>query len=172
MEFLDEQGVQPCGHKARERGVLIKIFASCQSSEIPTEYCFSVNGVSNDKNTGLMKFKSLRQMTETQKKDFVDPSKLCCSNKTIEKPCTLPPDYSWSKKRRICLVRGRVGDRMAWRYIMLVDDKKTIQTFQQQLQAGRLQLTDVDNYSKILASGWGEVPPKDVEEKINEEYPN
>ena len=37
MEFLDEQGVQPCGHKAREKGMIIKVFTSCKS-EIPTEY--------------------------------------------------------------------------------------------------------------------------------------
>ena len=42
MEFLDEQGVQPCGHKARERGMLIKMFASCKSNEIPTVFRYSV----------------------------------------------------------------------------------------------------------------------------------
>ena len=174
MRFLDEQGVQPCGHKAREKGILIKVFASCQSTEIPTEIYFSVSVLHNDRNTGVMKIKkqSSRKLTETQKTDFVDPSLLCCSSKTIEKPCTLPPDYTWSKKRRVHLIRGKVGDRIAWGYIMLTDDELTIQTFQQQLQAGRLQLTDVDNYSKLLASGLGELPPKDIEEKINEEYPN
>ena len=38
MEFLDELGVQPCGHKAREKGILIKVCASCKSNEVPTTY--------------------------------------------------------------------------------------------------------------------------------------
>ena len=56
MEFLDEQGVQPCGHKAREKGMIIKVYTSCQSYEIPTEYRYSVSGAFNDKNTGVMSF--------------------------------------------------------------------------------------------------------------------
>ena len=171
MEFLDEQGVQPCGHKAREKGILIKVFSSCKSNEIPTEYCFSVNSISNDKNTGMMEIMSLRQLTETQKTDFVDPSLLRCSSKTIDKPCTLQPDYTWSKKRRVRLVSGRMCDQIVWYYILLIDDEHTIQTYQQQMQAGRLQLTDLDNYSETLASGWGQFPPKDIEQKIKERYP-
>ena len=46
MEFLDEQGVQPCGHKAKEKGVLIKVYASCGPTQIPTQHQFSVNGAS------------------------------------------------------------------------------------------------------------------------------
>ena len=56
MELLDEQGVQPCGHKARERGMIIKVFASCRSNETPTKYCFSVSGTDNKKGTGMMSF--------------------------------------------------------------------------------------------------------------------
>ena len=48
MEFLDEQGVQPCGHKAREKGMVIKVLTSCKSNEIPTEYRYSMGGVSNN----------------------------------------------------------------------------------------------------------------------------
>ena len=114
---------------------------------------------------------SLRQLTETQKTDFVDPSLLRCSSKTIDKPCTLQPDYTWSKKRRVRLVSGRMCDQIVWYYILLIDDEHTIQTYQQQMQAGRLQLTDLDNYSETLASGWGQFPPKDIEQKIKERYP-
>ena len=52
MEFLDEQGVQPCGHKAREKGMIIKVITSCKSNEIPTEYRYSVDGIHNDEDTG------------------------------------------------------------------------------------------------------------------------
>ena len=59
MEFLDEQGVQPCGHKAREKGILIKVYTSCRSS---TEYCYSVSGVDSDKNTGMLSYYLQKQL--------------------------------------------------------------------------------------------------------------
>ena len=53
MEFFDDRGMEPCGHKAREKGMIIKVYASCKSNEIPTEYCYSVNSAVNE-NTGEM----------------------------------------------------------------------------------------------------------------------
>ena len=98
MEFLDEQGVQPCGHKAREKGIIIKMLASCKPNQIPTEYCYLVSGVDNDKNTGERGFWTDKQLLETQTTYTTDSSKLCCSNKTITEPCTLQPGYTWRKK--------------------------------------------------------------------------
>ena len=99
MEFLDEQGVEPCGHKAREKGMIIKVLTSCKSNEIPTEYCYSVSGAGNDKNTGVMSFSLLKQLITTQTTDGIDFSLLRCNNKTIDEPCTLRPGYTWSKFR-------------------------------------------------------------------------
>ena len=98
MEFLDEQGVQPCGHKAREKGMVIKIFASCQSNEIPTEYCFSLSGVSNNSNTGIMRFNMSELISKRQKKDYIDSSKLYCKGTTISEPFTLPQGCTWREK--------------------------------------------------------------------------
>ena len=93
MEFLDKQGVQPCGHKAREKGMLIKVYASCKSNEIPTKYCFSKWGM---KNKGiLLSFLIPEKILETQTTDAIDPSFLICTNKSIDEPCTLPPDLTW-----------------------------------------------------------------------------
>ena len=97
MEFLDEQGVQPCGHKAREKGMLIKVFASCKSKQIPTEYHFSVSGVFNEKNTGEMGFWLSEQLLKTQKTDYIEPSFIHCSGKTITEPCTLKSSYTWKR---------------------------------------------------------------------------
>ena len=97
MEFLDEQGVQPCGHKAREKGMVVKVLTSCKSSEIPTEYCFSVSGIGNDKNTGMMGFWRSKQLLETQTTDRIDSSFLNCSSETIDEPCTLPAGHTWRR---------------------------------------------------------------------------
>ena len=55
MEFLDEQGVQPCGHKAREKGILVKMLASCRSNETATEYQYIIDGAINER-SGEMSF--------------------------------------------------------------------------------------------------------------------
>ena len=97
MEFLDEQGVQPCGHKAREMGILIKVFVSCKSTEIPTEYRFFVDGMGNDKNTGVMVYWKLEPFLKTQTTGRIDSSELCCNSQTIDEPCTLPPGLTWRR---------------------------------------------------------------------------
>jgi hypothetical protein len=95
MEFLDEQGVQPCGHKAREKGMIIKVFTSCKSKEIPTEYCYPVDGMYNEENTGGMSSWIAKQLLETQTTIDIDSSELNCQSETINEPCTLPPGLTW-----------------------------------------------------------------------------
>ena len=95
MELLDEQGVQPCGHKAREKGMIIKVFASCKSNEIPTEYSYPVSGMLNDISTGEMEFWISKQLLESQTIDTFNSSFLHCKSKTIDEPCTLPPGLTW-----------------------------------------------------------------------------
>ena len=95
MEFLDEQGVQPCGHKAREKGMIIKVLASCKSKEIPTEYCHCVSGMINDKSTAAMTFMMSKQLSETQTTAYIDSSHIKCNSRSIDEPCTLPPGLIW-----------------------------------------------------------------------------
>ena len=97
MEFLDEHGVQPCGHKAREKGMVIKVFSSCKSNEIPTEYRYSVDGIHNDEVTGGMISWINNQLLATQTTVIIDSSHLNCDNKTIDDPCTLPPGFTWRR---------------------------------------------------------------------------
>ena len=175
MEFLDEQGVQPCGHKAREKGMIIKVFTSCQSYEIPTEYRYSVNGVDNDKNTRQISFWHRKQLLTTQKTDSIDCSELRCSSKTIDEPCTLQPHYTWKnvgEGKRLHLVRGEDQGRPAWHYLLIEDVIDIQSNFEAHfaegnMYAGSIKLT---NYGKILASGFGENPPNEITDKINEEY--
>ena len=96
MKFLDEQGVEPCGHKAREKGMLIKVLASCKSYEIPTEYRYSVSGAVNE-NTGEMSFWIAKKLSESQTTVSIDSSHIHCSNKNIHEHCTLQPGKLWTK---------------------------------------------------------------------------
>jgi hypothetical protein len=96
MEFLNEQGVQPCGHKAREKGMIIKVFASCKSHQIPMEYRHTVDGLYNEVSTGGMSSWIAKQLLETQTTDYIDSSELNCQSWTINEPCTLPPGLAWT----------------------------------------------------------------------------
>jgi hypothetical protein len=110
MEFLDEQGVQPCGHKAREKGMVIKVFASCKSNEIPTEYRNTVDGMDNEVSTGDMSFWTTKQLLESQTTYHIDSSKLNCQSETINEPCTLPPGVTWRRMEESPVsVVGRVS---------------------------------------------------------------
>ena len=171
MEFLDEQGVQPCGHKAREKGILIKVFTSCKSNKIPTEYNFSMSGMMNDKNTGTMTFWRLKQLLVAQTTDSINSSLIRCSQKTIMEPCTLKPGLTWRKKAsKVYLVRGKNQGRSLWHYVLLVDDQDTIDEFLEKItKSGSLNVTD---YGQVLQSGWGKDPPNDLAEGMEEEYNN
>ena len=116
MEFLDEQGVQPCGHKAKEKGMIIKILASCKSKEIPTKYCHCVNGIRNDKSTGVVTFKMSKQLSETQTTACIDSSHIKCDSRSIDEPCTLLPlGLTWrrSKRKSSVSVERRVSESMS-----------------------------------------------------------
>jgi hypothetical protein len=114
MEFLDEQGVQPCGHKAREKGLVIKILASCKSKEIPTEYSYCVSGMSNDTSTGAVIFMRSKQLSEAQTTACIDSSHINCDSRSIDEPCTLSPGLTWRtleemKRKSSVSVEGRVS---------------------------------------------------------------
>lgn len=44
-KILDNFGIPPCEHGAREQGVLIKVFASCEADQEAVEPCYSVEGM-------------------------------------------------------------------------------------------------------------------------------
>ena len=116
MEFLDEQGVQPCGHKAREKGMIIKILASCKSEEIPTEYCHCMSGMRNDKSTETVTFKMTKQLLETQTTACIDSSHINCDSRSIDELCTLPPGLTWrglEKMKRKSSVSVRERESMS-----------------------------------------------------------
>ena len=96
MEFLDEQGVQPCGHKAREKGMIIKVFASCKSNEVPTEYHYTVHGICSKTRFGMIGFYPYKKLEE-QTTDRLNSSLLNCDSNSIYSPCTLPPGITWSE---------------------------------------------------------------------------
>ena len=170
MEFLDEQGVQPCGHSATKNGIYLKVYASCKSYEKAANLCFAIRGVVNDKNTCSLGLNMMTSLQPTQHSCGYDFTKYRCKENDREEPCTFPSDYTWHKRsqsQRVYLVRGKDRGRPAWHYVLLVDDDKTIDRFHETVSAGNV---DVADYGQVLKSGWGEDPPAHVKEWIEKTY--
>ncbi|PHR94681.1 MAG: hypothetical protein COA78_31840 [Blastopirellula sp.] len=78
---------------------------------------------------------------------------------------------SWTERinaklgERLHLVRGKDQGRQAWYYVLV--DRLKMNIFLAMIHQGSLNLED---YGKILYSGWGENPPEHIVSKIKEEY--
>ncbi|APR98296.1 hypothetical protein [Wolbachia endosymbiont of Folsomia candida] len=70
-----------------------------------------------------------------------------------------------SRSDLIYLVRGKDRGKSAWHYVLV--DKEKREMFLAKSRTGSM---DVADYGEILYSGWGEDPPQDIVDKINEEF--
>ena len=111
-EFLDKQGVQPCGHSARDKGILIKLNASCRADEVAQSLYYCTRLWQNDKNTREL-YNKPSKAEDPQHNTWLMSTHIRCDNETIEQPCTLPLDLTWQKKlandearKRVSIVRG------------------------------------------------------------------
>ncbi len=176
--YLDEQGVRACGHSAAEKGILLKVFASCRPSEEANSLAFSVGGMVNYKNTGCLGHwvynKELHESQHTLGFDFTE---LFCDKTPLE-PCTCTsPKYTWMKRyqglRKLqYVVRGKDGDRPSWHYVVLKDDEELIRDFIKKTQgenAGK-ETINVADYGEVLKSGWGKDPPQEVADELEKYY--
>ncbi|QOD38258.1 hypothetical protein [Candidatus Wolbachia massiliensis] len=70
-----------------------------------------------------------------------------------------------SRSDLIYLVRGKDRGKSAWHYVLV--DKEKREMFLAKSRTGSM---DVADYGEILYSGWGEDPPQEIVDKINEEF--
>ncbi len=166
MSFLDEHGVGPCGHTAKEKGILVKVLASCLANEVPAELAFSTRCAKNDKNTGtvLYDFRSRgKEIRDGQHTSGLDFTAVQCKSK-IDEPCTRIPGLTW-KGGKIIKVTGEAKGRPVWHYVLV--DEETIKEFFDKMKEGNF---DVADYGQVLKSGWGQEPPEEVQEWIKEHF--
>ena len=176
VQFLDDKDVRPCGHSAKEKGILLKMFASCKTNEVAHKFAYSIRGTHTDKNSGAFSGgPSGKEVGTAQHVQILDATGISCENKGIKAECALSPGDTWQKwsmKQRIFLVRGSDKGRLAWHYLLLVDDDDIIDQFKEQTQgtnAGKNTL-NCNNYGQVLKSGWGQEPPNDVKEWMEKNY--
>jgi len=175
-EYLGEQGIKPCGHSVHEKGLLLKIYASCKPGETAATPCFSVRGATNDKNTGCFRYNLGKELRDTQHSYGFDFTEVTCEQKEIDKPCTLPPETgTWLMRiqgTRLVFVNGNDHGRRAWHYVILVDDEDIIKEFKEKTQgenAGKFTM-NLTKYGQVVKSGWGEYPPNDVKDEMEKKY--
>ena len=148
------------------------MFASCRSNQVPYRLLYSIRGCANDKNNGNFFIRPNGfEVVQAQFITSITSTYISCENKSITEQCTQKPGCTWHKRSasdRIFKVRGEDHGRPAWHYVLLVDDQDTIDKFKALTQgenAGKNTL-NVSDYGQVLKSGWGEEPPNDVKEWI------
>ena len=173
MEFMDEQGVGPCGHVAKEKGILVELYASCLSFETSVEMAFSAHCAKNDKNTGTLSFglpaslSCAQQIHECQHPSGINSTQVGCKNK-IDEPCTMAPGSTWqrwSAGTRVWLVTSNDNIQPEWSYVLFVDDEQTMCSL-----INKKIAENIEDCGQVLKSGWGEEPPSEVIEWIEKNY--
>ena len=66
---------------------------------------------------------------------------------------------------QVYLVRGKDHERQAWHYVLV--EKLKLSLFLKKIDGKSI---DLEDYGKVLYSGWGEDPPEAIVKKIEDEY--
>ena len=70
-KFLDEEGVKPCEHSAREKGILLKVYASCQAGQDSVELAHTTRAMKLGEN-GYVECYYKRKLSAKQRAFGVD----------------------------------------------------------------------------------------------------
>ena len=163
---LDEMNVPSCGHHTREHGLLFQINTSCQPNEEATALCYNNEAVEYSEADKAVLVKANKTLTSGQKIMYTDFRNIRCG-KPANESCEADSDCIWNdhlniKYHLVYLVHGEDRGRPAWHYV-LVDEEK-LDDFKAKVATGNINTAD---YGRVLKSGWGEDPPKDIVRKID-----
>ena len=158
VKKLDEIGVPSCGHHTRESGILLKIFASCKENEESKFMAYPKEAMKDGKYFA-------KKLSSGQTSTYGDFRVIRCSKADL--PCEI--NSTWNDRFNafpfVYLVRGKDRGKEAWHYVLIDKDKQ--ESFKSQVASGNL---DLSKYGKILYSGWGKDPPKDLVRRIDLKY--
>ena len=163
---MDSLQIAPCGHRARENGAMVKVFASCQPGQEAAEPCYSIEAVKAMEDGSIVV--SAKELT--QQKSMFDSTRLVCC-RAPDSPCpqTTFQHLTWEnavdKSWNVQLIKRRERHRDMWYFLLLHrpgDDY--LQQFQSQLRRDpkSQQLSD---WGYVLESGEGD-PPQQVKDKV------
>ena len=170
---LDSLGISPCGHRAREQGVLIKVYASCKSDQKAAEPCFSIEGiVVND--SGSLSYFLNKKVNETQTTYGTDFTKLTCCRGPDESCRSEKALKNWTWEEaidrglgsRAYIVRGKERGQQAWHFVLLSNNSEEYnERFLEKVESGNI---DAAKWGYIIESGLGKDPPDSVKNRISQ----
>ena len=174
--FLDDVGVQPCGHSARKENILLAVSASCKSHQIPHTLLYSARGRSNDEDyTGQLYCKHCGyEVAQGQNTSWINNTRITCKKgASFADPCLIANDFTWDKEReneRIALLRAEYQGRKRWWYIFLHDDEELEEQYEKKCKSGTFVLSDLTNYGCVFKSGLGQDPPQELQKVIERRF--
>ena len=160
---LDHLHIPPCGHRARENGALVKVFASCQPDQEAAEPCYSIEAVTVMNDGSFTHY--AKQLTE-QKSTWFDSTRLvCCREPDFPCPKTTFQHLTWENAVDGTIILELAGRRDVWYYLILhrAGDDYHQQFESQHKSDSSLRLSD---WGYILESGEGQYPPPAVRDKV------
>ena len=165
---LDSLGIPPCGHRAREQGILVKVFVSCQPDQKAAEPCYSMEGVTvADDKTLTFEKKELAHQTPTH----CDGTKLTCCRGPDESCCSDEAFKNWTWQEALddriweCVQTVRRSDqgRPTWHYVLLSDKSEEYKRRFERVKSGSINLTE---WGYVMASGEGTDPQQEIKYKV------
>ena len=164
---LDRLGIPPCGHRAREQGILVKVFASCQPDQKAAEPCHSVESmfVSDDGT----QFTDAKQLSQQKSAWFTSTKLVCCRAPDSPCPKNTFQHLKWEdgvdRKFNILEITRKEGGADKWYYIMLHragDEYAAV--FDAQFK--RDPALKLSGWGYVLESGQGTDIPQEIKEKL------
>ena len=160
-KFLDEQGVSPCGHSAREKEILLKVYAACETGQDTAELCLFTQATEL-KDDGFVYHWTKKKLSDQQRAFGVDFTAIRCG-KEKEEECSIASDSTWSTARevidnRLHRIRGTDQGRPIWQYVLVDNDAEKIGNF----MTATMDMSA--DYGVILKSGFGKQPPQDAQD--------
>ena len=164
---LDKFGISPCGHRARERGILIKVFASCQPDQKVAEPCYSIQA--QTVNVDGVTVVCAKQLTQQRSVSFDGTKLVCCRGP--DSPClkNIFKNLKWEdgvgKALPYWSVKRKEGETHKWYYIMLNRASKEFgSTFS--VQFSKDPAMCLSDWGYVLESGEGRDIPQEIVDKV------
>ena len=168
VKTLDDLGILSCGHHTREQGILLKVFSSCKSNEVATVTSFINEAVNVNEKKQCLIFYAPKKLSTGQTTTHGDFRQIRCSK--VIGSCEI--NSKWKDRflegSQLFLLRGKDRGRKAWHYLLVDEDK--LDTYNALFSDGNRPSIDCAKYGKVVYSGWGEDPPKDVLRKIELQF--
>ena len=154
-KFLDEQGVKPCGHSAREKGILLKVYASCRTGQDSAELAFTTRAMFLAKDGFMYHWPSGKAQQNIVGVDF---TKVRCG-KGEKEECAIASDATWSTAIEVIAYRTVIVEQTyrgcpVWFTLLLDDDAEKMKDYREMTQGNKFCYNPY-YYGQVIKLGWG-----------------